>query len=218
MRSDVAYHTFSKQIDIDAHAFVAGFVLQFEAAGDSPKVGPSLIELNAGLETRQRIQLLVVAPIHNRARSEAERRPQLSFTEKKEAGRHNTDHRVADSVDRDTAAHQVRIGVESARPQIMPDHDDRLRALLVFLGPYRATVDGTDSERLEETGGHLQANQPLRFAPPGQVHAAPAESGHPLADLVLLAVIDEVRIRDRHAGHTPTPLLYQHKLFWLRIR
>ena len=138
-------------------------------------------------------------------------------TEDVSCGQH-TDDRVARAAQGYLFVDDRRVGTEATLPQAVTYDADRIGARTVFFRCEAAPHGRSDAEHVEELRRHSSSRQTFRRIRACQIEAAKLHCGDPGKDFVLLAPIEEVRIRDGHLRHIRAVFREPHEFVGVCVR
>ena len=125
--------------------------------------------------------------------------PQLGGAEwKPKIGWHDPDHREATAIKGQRLIEYVRVAAESALPQPVTQDHNRICAWFVFVVGEDAASRSVHSHARKHISRDLRTDEALGLAISSQVETLAAIDADVFERAVLLAPVDEVRIRDRH--------------------
>src|SRR5262247_2479342 len=142
---------------------------------------------------------------------ENDRRPHLEGVEREiEVRPRHSDDGESFGVERQSLAHNARIGGEAADPEAMLEHDHLIAPRLVFTRLKRAAERRACAERVEEVGRHDAAAESLRIIHASQVKVLLFNGDESFEALTLLQKIIEIAWRDKAANEACLPLFPNH--------
>src|SRR5262245_43416559 len=120
-------------------------------------VGVRLRDADAWFKRPHNLQVMLDA-VAFRLSVEYARRPHLDGVEREiEVRRRHADDGESFGVERQSLAHNARIGAEAADPEAMLEHDQLIASRLVFARLKRTAERRAGAERVEEVGRYVAA-------------------------------------------------------------
>src|SRR5438094_70234 len=95
---------------------------------------------------------------------------------------------------------------------------DGVRTRAVFICCEAAPHGRSDAEHVEELRRYSSPGETFRLSRAGQIEAAKLHCSNPGKDFVLLAPIEEVRIRDGHLRHIRAVFREPHEFVGVCVR
>ena len=200
-QADVVDQPIGEQFGADADGAVGVRVLAFQRGGDRLQLAAGRLEADAGLQTAEGVESVVVAAIDQVGctRDRADRREQIVRAHVLEIARHHADDGVLDAVQLHRPPDHGGIGAELRAPvRIADNHRGNGGGPVVFVGE-AAAARRRHAEHVKEVARDPAAAQPLRALGAGQRVGLLARIGERLEGLRPRAPVEEVRPRDGDA-------------------
>ena len=146
------------------------------------------------------------------------RHPHLDATGKSIIRRHHTNHGVVLAVQSERLIDDVSLTTKAALPKSIAKHDHRRAAWLVFFVCEDTPDSGVGPQSRKQIGGHLPRQDALGFTIAGEVVTGAVIDADFFENVVLIAPVGEVRIRDRHLVQHRTTLVQKQQLLRVIVR
>ena len=156
----------------DAPAFVGIGILLRELGGEHFELRLRLRDRHARLEPAHDIDVMPATRVVRRfIRLECHRHPDIDFARQAKAGRRDADDGVRLAIELNRAADDIARAAENALPKRIAQDDDVVLARRIFFRQQHPAEDRLHSVNIEVMRGGFHADEALRFAFAGEIHA-----------------------------------------------
>src|SRR4051794_22189300 len=131
----------------------------------------------------------------------SDRNPHVYATGLLKTFRHHANHCVALAVEREGLIDDALFTAKASLPQAVTQDHDGITARLVFVIGVEPAHRGIHAQGREKISGHLRSRNAFGFTETGEVIAVPVIDPDFFENVVLIAPVCKVWIRDRNLVH-----------------